>query len=382
MSRIANVGEAGDRPNARQGRIVIRSVGVAGAGIVGALRQALPFTEERLAACVYQAPAELVGSLDMSTAEAVAQALRAAGLEVDVLDVDQPFTSGGPDYDVALVIRQFDRLVEVAGEIANFLGVTPDRARQMLYTCPTELIGKVSANTVEAIRRRFQPLGVTVDASRRENAQFDIFLSACAEAQQDQAERILREAGLEADRSGLAERLSGCIRVGVCKDAAEAVWRRAKPAAIPLRILNRDFQRFDLRLEQAPDTPEMIAFLVDSAGMPDRVALKIPGHTPIVTHHYLGQHEALDLLDRIAELGGRASAQLLAMQSFRLQLARIGDADSTIRLLEVLGGVDSERARTMVRSMGTLERPATAYQARWLQHELRRVGTDVRMLLA
>jgi len=33
-------------------RIVVRSVGTAGAGIVGALRHALPLPEEYLAACV------------------------------------------------------------------------------------------------------------------------------------------------------------------------------------------------------------------------------------------------------------------------------------------------------------------------------------------
>ena len=364
-------------------RVVIRSVGSANAGIVGALHKALPFTEERLAACVYQAPAELVGHLDSATAEAVTEALRATGLEADVLDGDEGYTPGGPDYDVALVIRQFDRLAEVIGEIAGFLGVTPERARHMVCNCPAELIGKVSASTVEAIRRRFEPLGVTVDASLRKEALFDVFLGDCADAQRDQARRILRESGVGADHGEApGERLSGCIAAGVGKDAAEGVWQRVRNATIPLRILNRDFQRFDLRLEEAPDTPGMIAFLVETSGMPERIARKIPARTPIYTHHNLRRDETLDLFDRIAALGGRGSAHPIALQSFRLQLERIGDADSTIRLLEVLGGVDVERARAVVRAMGTVERPATAHLARWLQHELRRVGTDARMLLA
>jgi hypothetical protein len=192
---------AGDQAGAGEvgARIVIRSVGTANAGIVGALHKALPFPEERLAACVYQAPAELVGPLDQDKAEAVALALRATGLEVDVLAADEAFTPGGPDYDVALVIRQFDRLVELVGEIASLLGVTAERARQMLCTCPAELIGKVSANTVDAIRKRLEPLGVTVDASRREGALFDIFSAAGPEAQHDKALRILREVGFRSE---------------------------------------------------------------------------------------------------------------------------------------------------------------------------------------
>lgn len=364
-------------------RVIIRSVGSANAGIVGALHKALPFTEERLAACVYQAPAELAGRLEPDTAEAVAQALRGAGLEVDVLDGDEGYTAGGPDYDVALVIRQFDRLVEVIGEIAGFLGVMPEQARHMVCNCPAELIGKVSASTVEAIRRRFEPLGVTVDASLRKEALFDVFLGDCSAAQRDQARRILCESGVGPDHAEApGERLPGCIAAGVGKDAAEGVWQRTRNATIPLRILNRDFQRFDLRLEEAPDTPGMIAFLVETSGMPERIARKVPARTPIYTHHNLRRGEALDLLERVAGLGGRATAHPIALQRFRLQLDRIGDADSTIRLLEVLGGVEAGQARNAVRSMGTVERPATAHQARWLQHELRRVGTDARMLLA
>lgn len=376
---------AGDQSGAAEAgaRIVIRSVGTASAGIVGALHKALPFTEERLAACIYQAPSELVGPLDQDKAEAVAQALTAAGLEVDILGAGEAFIPGGPDYDVALVIRQYDRLVELVGEITSLLGVTTERAKEMLCTCPAELIGKISANTVDVLRKRLEPLGVTVDASRREGALFDIFLAAGPEAQHDKARRFLHEAGLAPNRDDPpAGRLPGCIAAGLGKDMAEAVWQRARHAALPLRILNRDFQRFDLRLEQAPDTPEILALLVDSAGMPEQIARKIPNRTPIFTHHHLRQGEALVLVERIAGLRGRASLHLTATQSFRLQLARIGDAASTIRLLEVLGGVESERARAVVRSLGTLDRPATAHQARWLQHELRRIGTDARMLVA
>jgi hypothetical protein len=360
-------------------RIVVRSVGTARAGIVGALHHALPFPEERLAACVYQAPAELIGPIDEAVAQPVAEALGRVGLVVDVLGVDEPFTPGGPDYDVALVIKRFDRLVDVAEEIAAFLGVNAERARQMLCACPAELIGKVSANTVDAIRSRFEPLGVSVIASRRESAVFDIF---CPESHRDQVRRILCETGSLPNRSESPAQFVSCVASGLDRQAAEGAWQRMRGASIPLRILNRDFQRFDVRLDQAADTQETVAFLVESADMPERIARRIPARTPIFTHHDVQRQEALDLLDRIARLGGRATAHVLALQSFRLQLARVGDADSTVRLLEVLGGADAAQARAAVRSMATVNRPATAHQARWLQHELKRVGTEVRMFMA
>lgn len=362
---------------------MIRSVGTAAPGIVGTLRQALPFSEEHLAACLYRAPAELIGPLDRPTAETLTQALTVVGLAVDVLGVDEPFTPGGPDYDAALVIQKPNRLAEVAREIAMFLGVSFDQAKQILYTCPTELIGKVSATTVEAIRRRFEPLGVTVDASRREEALFDVFLGACPPSQQEQVRRHLREAGLALDRgAGSGDPRHALVGAGLGKDDAEALWQHVRGSGAPLRIVNRDFQRFDVRLDRACDTPEMIGFLVVSSGMPEAVARKIPARTPIFTHHNLRYQETQEVLNQIARLGGRASVHLLALQRFRLQLAKVGDTASTTRLLEALGGVDPERAREMVRSMGMLDRPATAPQARWLQHELRRVGTDTRMVMA
>ena len=64
--------------------------------------------------------------------------------------------------------------------------------------------------------------------------------------------------------------------------------------------------------------------------MPDRIARKVPARTPIYTHHDVQRQDALDLLDRVARFGGRATAHVLALQSFRLQLARVGDANSTV----------------------------------------------------
>ena len=116
--------------------------------------------------------------------------------------------------------------------------------------------------------------------------------------------------------------------------------------------------------------------------MPEAIAKKVPARTPIVTHHNLRYPQTQEVLASVARLGGRASAHLLALRSVRLRLAKIGDPDSTARLLEVLGGVDPERAREAVRSQGTVNHAATVPQARWLQYELRRVGTDARMVMA
>jgi hypothetical protein len=102
--------------------------------------------------------------------------------------------------------------------------------------------------------------------------------------------------------------------------------------------------------------------------MPEQIARKIPGRTPIFTHHHLPQSEALALMERIAGLGGRASPHLIAMQSFRLQLARITDADSTVRLLEVREEVLSRRRwRRQLESHGW-QASAINWRTRWLSN--------------
>lgn len=369
--------------SAQTRRVVIRSVGTAAAGVVSALRQALPFSEERLAACIYRAPAELLGHLDQTTAEALAQALMTMGLEAETLGPSETFTPGGPDYDVALAIQGTDRLLEATREIATFLGVPFMQARQILCACPTELIGKVSANTVAAIRRRLERLGIAVDVSRREGAVFDLFVGECPPPQQAEVQRCLREAGVPTGDSGEAgDAPRPRVLAGLREPEAKACYERLKGCDAPIRIVNRDFQRFDVRLEEARDTPAMVEFLMESTGMPEAVAKKVPARTPIVIHHNLPYRETQEALARIAGLGGRASAHLLALKNVRLQLAKVGDPDSTARLLEVLGGIEPERAREMVRVRGVLDHRATVPQARWLQHELRRVGTDARMVVA
>ena len=127
-------------------RFVIRSVGTAAAGVVGVLRQALPFSEERLAAGIYQAPAELLGHLDQTTAEALARALMTMGLEAETLGPSETFTAGGPDYDVALAIR------------ARIASWTPPARSRPFSVCPSCRPGKSCARAPRSSSARSPPI--------------------------------------------------------------------------------------------------------------------------------------------------------------------------------------------------------------------------------
>jgi hypothetical protein len=221
---------------------------------------------------------------------------------------------------------------------------------------------------------------VELDVSRVADTWYDVFMEPCAAEQRGRVEQKLREAGF-ADCAGPHWSNPAPVCAGLRKAEAERLWSRVKPLDAPLRILNRDFQRFDLRLEQAPDSPEMIAFLAATGGMPEHVARKIPSRAPLFTHHDVRYRDVGPLVEGVLALGGRMSARLLALQRFRLHLVKVRNASSASRLLVALGGIDSERAREVVRAGVTIDQPATLLQARWLQFELKRIGTDARLIL-
>jgi len=61
--------DATAQPTLNDHRIVINSIGDAGARMVGVLKQVLPQSEARLAALLYQAPSEIIGGLSYAQAE-------------------------------------------------------------------------------------------------------------------------------------------------------------------------------------------------------------------------------------------------------------------------------------------------------------------------
>ena len=94
-------------------------------------------------------------------------------------------------------------------------------------------------------------------------------------------QRCLREAGLLTGDAGEAgDALRPRVLAGLREPDAKACYERLKGCRAPIRIVNRDFQRFDVRLEEARDTLAMIEFLVESTGMPEAVAKKVPRGRP------------------------------------------------------------------------------------------------------
>ena len=382
MSRVAignekYAGQASDA--AGDCRIIVHSIGDAGARMIGVLRKVLPLSESRLAALLYQAPAELIGGLAREQAEQINRLLRSTGLDSQVLGKDEAFTAGDASFEVALAIKGTSNMAAIAQLIMDVLGVNLEKARAILCASPTVLIGHISANTVEALRRRFAPLGVEIDVSRPASASFDVFLGECSVPERERVKQLLRDLQIIPFSNG--EAAQPLLAVGLSKGQADKLWDQLRRTSLPVRLVNRDFERFDLRLDQAPKSTAMIEFLVTTTGMPERIAVKVLEKTPVVIQQNIPFAKMAEYLETIAGLGGKASGHLLAFQVFSLIVEKVGDATATSSLLQALGGLSQEQALAAMSPVPVMAGTMTNPQVRWLQQELRRVGTDSRVVL-
>jgi hypothetical protein len=358
--------------------VVLRSIGTGGAAIVAGLKQIAAVPEQVIAARLFQAPSLLFQDLPREVAERAATALRQAGLECDIQPRGQPFTPGDAEHEVALVVRDYARMGSLLGSVVQLLGVGAQEARNMLCSSPAVLLGRISLATVEALRRRFEPLGAELDVSRTPAARFDVFLGDCPPADQARARQMVARLGLPAPDAGRSQPL---LAVDLSLRDAERLWDPLRRGNLPARVINRDFARFDLRLEAAPASPELTAFLVETAGMPERIVGKVLQRLPIVTHPNIRFAELCGSLDAIARLGGRASGQLLAFQRFALTIDKVGDADAANGLIRALAGLSKAEASAALATHRRIAGPLTHLQAHWLQFELKRAETSAQLVL-
>ncbi len=357
-------------------RVVVDSIGDAGAGLVRALKEVSPLAESRLAELLYQAPSELLADLDQESAEKIHQTLAASGLECRTLDPDETFEQGDADHELALVVRDPSLMNAAAKLLVQLVGADPVTTRKLLFTSPTVFLGRVSANTAAAVGRRFSALGdVEVDVSRPADALFDVFLGDCSAADRQRVLHQMRGFGIA------VEEQPPLLATGLSKAEADRVWEHFGRSGLPLRLVNRDFERFDVRLDAASDSPETIAWLQRSTGMPEKLARKVPGNLPLVLHHNVPFADMTTHLEAAAACGGEASGHLLLFQTFALRVETVGDDTESRQLVQVLAELDENRARAAVCPDGLIEGPLTPPQARWLQWELRQVGTDTELML-
>jgi ribosomal protein L7/L12 len=334
-------------------------------------------TDTELAELLYRAPSELLRGLNRETGTKLLKVLRETGIDVDLVPPTETYEPGSAAYEVALVIKRPDRMLDVIRETMRVLGVDVDTARKLVCANPAVLIGRVSQATVEALRRRYETLGVELDVSRSVDAEFDLAVDTSDFATRKRLERLLADEQIPVAVSEAGQFLA----TGLEAPAAERIWKKLREADVKVQVLNRDFQRFDVRMESAPGAPgdhdprrrALLDWMVSTIGMPAKSAERALAHLPFILVENISGGEMVTLLHQIHERGAGASAILLPLQKFALAVKPGGDRDSARSRIETITQ-STPPPGFELGNPATLEGPFTKTQARWLQHELRRVN--------
>jgi ribosomal protein L7/L12 len=361
-------------------RLVIQSIGTASFSIIAALRQVSTLTEQELAERLFRAPAELFAGVPRPTAEKAAEVLRGAGLEVDVLANEAPFTPGDKTHDIALLPTDFSRMPEVVREVIHLLGVDARTARQMVCTSPTILVGAVSSATVEAIRRRFAPLGVELAVSRPAESSYDVVVGPCAPSVRARLLETLEGAGVPVLRpAGGGMHDTPLVAAGLDKAAAQRIWNELGRKNPALRILDRAFERFDVRLDACP--LDAVKELVTVTGMPEKVALKVLERLPVIVQQNLTYEEARESLAKLAALGATAVDELRTLQTFSMVVETAPDRPKAAQRIRALLDLKADEADALLRGLpNRIEGPLSLPLARWLQAELKAAGATTKLV--
>ncbi|MGB1108702.1 MAG: hypothetical protein ACPG4N_00005, partial [Gammaproteobacteria bacterium] len=296
------------------------------------------------------------------------------------LHQDEGLTPGQPDYELALVIKDVAKIPKAIALVSELVGIPPQEARKLICSSPAVLMGQLSQASVEAISRRFQAIGVEVDVSQPEQSRFDLFIGECDASSFAHALRAIRDAGIEVS----SDQREGPLMIPALDwEQSRKVWPALQRLAAPTRMLNQQFERYDLRLDEAPETPAFIQHLMESTGMPEAVARKIPARTPITLHQSVPFHEMGPIMEAAAELGASMSAHLLAFQKHALEITRMDRLDDTATLIQSMSELKADSILPKLsRLPARFEGPFTNTQARWLQTELKRIGTVAKVTTA
>ncbi len=364
--------------------IVIDSIGTASLQLVRSLKHISPLSDSQLAALIFQAPSVLISHLEEKTAYDMNAILRSAGAETQVRSIQETVTPGDKDHEVALVVQDVQFIPKLIEQVIGLLGIDFANATRLLCQTPTVLLGNVSANTVEALRTRFAPFHAELDVSKPKEARFDVYLGACQQpARLELAQKMRRKGIALANGRETLTQQEPLLAADVDYENAMWLWQTLESMKIPGKILNHDFQRFDLKLDAADlQNSALIQYFTTHFQMPEAVIPKLQNHLPVVLKHNLRFADLNKYLTELAELGACVSGHLLAFQRFDLQLASIPDVPSSAKVISMIANRPVDRIAAVLQQIpATVNGPFTAHQGRWMLQELKKLHTEGSLII-
>ena len=346
---------------------------MAGFGHLPILRKLRPGSDSALARLLLQAPSELAVLESAQAARQLGDMLSGCGLEAAIQPVSEDFRPGRGELDVALFVNESERTSDVVDAVTSLLGVTPRAAADLVCASPPALLGNVSQATVAALSDRFGALGGSIVASRRAEARYDVLVGACAPRVRS------RLVSTNYGHCVQAVGPDGALLIAdLTHGEAETTLAELATYSAQATVVDRAFQRFDIKLDACPDTVDVRDCLIALTDMPEQIAARIAANTPIVLLSNANREHAAQALARLAHVGAEATADMTTFKRYGVRIDRASDRSAARRVIELVLGGD-ERVGTYPR---TLARAMSLTQARWLVFELTRTGADAEVLSA
>ena len=341
-------------------RIVLESIGTGGFAHLGVLRQVRSAPDARLAELLVQAPSELALINNAEDAVKVNGMLNECGLNCSVQSAESEFVAGVGEFDVAVFLEDINCAGEVIAEVGRLLGVDPAKARDLVCRAPPAILGNVSSATVEALRRRFTPLGASIVSSRCSDARYDVV--TCEAPPRVRAHLLEARNAVAMDRNTAGPLLIGNLS-GV--EAEEMLIELSRFASNAIAI-DREFQRFDIQIESCPTTPEAQTCLIELTDMPLQVANKIPSSTPMVLLSNVDRSTMSNALQRLDAAGVDSTAYLITLRHWVLRLNSVSNVEAAQQLVKAITNLDANLSILPY----VTDPPISFIQARWLKQEL------------
>jgi len=275
-------------------------------------------------------------------------------------------------YDVAIYIKTASYFQHAVQTVAAFIGITEEDASQMILSPPSVILGSVSKATVDALSRQ---LGseVSILYSQPNTAQYHLFLS------EDSGATIHRRIIQDLNNAGLElSATSGLVATDVDHATAQKLWQRHQASGL-LRIVNQDFLRFDLILQnnKKGDSPNsaQIDVLEQQAGIPvDRIE-DVLAAAPITLLESVPHAEVRQNMAVFADVGLEVKATLITFQMLGLEILSLSDQLSTMQVLKHFGQYGDNQV--LLRPPFVLPHIMPELQARIIRGALEDSGAEV-----
>ncbi len=365
-------------------KVIIDSPGNCDVRMIRSLKTVCPQNEQEIARMVFQSPSVLLDALDTDKARQISTILNEAGAHTRIAAADEHIEQGTGEYELAIVVPDISRVGHIFQEILVMLQVKPMEAVRLMVQSPAVMVGKLSRAAANAFAGRLRKVGAEVDLSRYQEAAYDLFVSDPDLHDLNRLNEIFNRNGIRRKANGDAGWSKSSFALpGLNWSLVDRIRDELREFDGKVKLLNRDFSRFDISLKSRGDNPQAVMeVLRKQFGIPESVHQKIFKALPVVIAREVPFNRMQQHLDELTRAGAEADARLTSLQTFDLRIKKSGDTEKSMDILRLLGldSIPLNRYRHK-RAPFTIEGPFSPLQARWMQKDLRSVGNQADLIM-